>query len=148
MPEVILAVTWIPGRPRSKGSLKVITPRGQKPRLIEDHKHSKPWRQRMVHAFRDADDASLSFRTYEGPVSVTATFVFERHGATSQSLPRPTLNAGVNACGDLDKLLRNLLDALTDAAVIADDSQVCHVNSWKTWGGEAGVLVSVLALDE
>jgi hypothetical protein len=31
-----LAAFHVPGRARTKGSLKVITPRGQKPRLIED----------------------------------------------------------------------------------------------------------------
>lgn len=136
-----LAEIWIPGRPRSKGSLKVISPRGQKPRLIEDHKHSKPWRQQMVKAMRDPQR-----EPYAGPVQVVATFVFERHGVTSKQLLWPTLNAGVNAQGDLDKLLRNLLDALTDARVIVDDSQVCQIGSSKSWGGEAGVRVSVHAL--
>lgn len=144
----LLAEVWIPGRPRSKGSLKVITPRGQKPRLIEDHKHSKPWRQRMVNGFRLIAPLSRAELPYAGPVSVVATFVFERHGETSKTLPWPTLNAGVNAQGDLDKLLRNLLDALQDAEVIADDAQVCEVITSKIWGGEAGVRVSVFALDE
>lgn len=141
----LLAEIWIPGRPRTKGSLKVITPRGQRPRLIEDHKHSKPWRLRMTGAIQDADPFASA---YGGPVAVAASFVFERHGATAKTLPYPTLNSGVNACGDLDKLLRNLLDALQDAAVIVNDAQVCSVGTSKSWGGEAGVRLSVWTLDE
>ena len=144
--SAFLAEIWIPGRPRTKGSLKVITPRGQRPRLIEDHKHSKPWRVRMTNAIRDADTSFAE--PYAGPVAVGATFVFERHGATAKTLAYPTLNAGVNACGDLDKLLRNLLDALQDAAVIVDDAQVCSVGTSKSWGGEAGVRLSVWTLGD
>lgn len=142
----LLAEMWIPGRPRTKGSLKVITPRGQRPRLIEDHKHSKPWRTKMTNAIRDADTPFAE--PYAGPVAVAATFVFERHGVTAKTLPYPTLNAGVNACGDLDKLLRNLLDALQDAAVIVDDAQVCSVGTSKIWGGEAGVRLTVGTLGD
>lgn len=144
--SVLLAEMWIPGRPRTKGSLKVITPRGQRPRLIEDHKHSKPWRTRMTHAIRDADTSFAE--PYTGPVAVTARFLFERHGPTAKTLPYPTLNAGVNACGDLDKLLRNLLDALQGAAVIVDDAQVCSVQTVKSWDGEAGVWLTVWTLDD
>jgi Holliday junction resolvase RusA-like endonuclease len=148
--ETLLAAYHVSGRPRTKGSLKVITPRGQKPRLIEDHKHSKPWRQRMVRTMRDQDtERGITFMApHAGPVEVRATFTFERHGVTAKQLTWPTVNGGVNAVGDLDKLLRNLLDALTDAAILADDSQVCAVTTRKVWGPEAGLDVVIYALAE
>lgn len=134
---------FVPGRPRTKGSLKVITPRGQKPRLIEDHKHSKPWRQHIAAHLKQAGYAGIA---YPGPVTLYAGFIFERHGATAHRLTWPTLSAGVNAHGDLDKLLRNLLDALEDAQVILNDEQVCRVRTSKTFGSQAGLLISVYAL--
>jgi Holliday junction resolvase RusA-like endonuclease len=143
--STILAAFTVYGRARTKGSLKVITPRGQKPRLIEDHAHSKPWRKRIVEQLVKGGHAG---KHYEGAVEVGVTFVFERHGETSKQLPWPTLSAGVNAIGDLDKLLRNLLDALEDAKVIEDDKQVCSITTRKVWGKEAAMVVSVRALDD
>lgn len=146
----LLAEFTVRGRPRSKGSLKVITPRGKKPRLIEDLKHSVPWRQRMMTAMRDQDTArGITFQApHEGPVQVVATFLFERRGATALASPYPTVNAGINANGDLDKLLRNLLDALQGAGVIKDDCQVVSIVTRKGWAPEAGVEVTVHALDD
>jgi Holliday junction resolvase RusA-like endonuclease len=140
-----LAMFHIPGRARTKGSLKVITPRGQKPRLVEDHKHSKPWRQRMINHFK-IQALHVLPEPYVGPVEVRIAFTFERHGVTAKTLPWPTVNSGVNAIGDLDKLERNVLDALTDAAILADDSQVCVMSTRKQWGPEAGVDVVLYAL--
>jgi Holliday junction resolvase RusA-like endonuclease len=83
---------------------------------------------------------------YAGPVEVRIAFTFERHGVTAKASPWPTVNGGVNAIGDLDKLERNVLDALTDAAILADDSQVCVMSTRKQWGPEAGVDVVLYAL--
>lgn len=120
----------VTGRPRTKGSLKVVTPRGRKPVLIEDHALSKPWRVKIVKAIKaqypDIQPTSCA-------VEVRVSFWFERNGPSARILPWPTLNAGVNAAGDIDKLLRNLLDALQDADVILDDCQVVEVRSVKEW---------------
>ncbi len=143
MSEVIAAF-FVGGRPRTKGSLKVITPRGRKPILIEDHAHSKPWRVKIVKAIKakypDIQPTSV-------PVQVVARFVFERTGPSAGLLPWPTLNAGINANGDLDKLLRNLLDALQEAEVVLNDCQVVDVQTSKEWapeGIESGLYVTVI----
>jgi Holliday junction resolvase RusA-like endonuclease len=86
---------------------------------------------------------------YKLPVRVTASFTFERLGPSAQHLPWPVLNAGVNANGDLDKLLRNLLDAMKDAQLIADDSLVVELRSIKAWclpNADPGISVLVEAL--
>lgn len=145
--STLLAECWIGGRPRSKGSLKVISGRGRKPVMVEDHRHSKPWRTQMTRELKAHLIRIKSNEIHTGPVAVAVTFVFERRGPSAQLLPWPTLNAGVNANGDLDKLLRNVLDALTDAGVIADDSQVCKISSEKRWGDLSGVEVSVWMID-
>lgn len=140
-----LASFHVPGRPRTKGSLKVITPRGRKPILIEDHAHSEPWRKRIKAAIL----AQCSpFETIAVPFAMRATFVFEQAGPSAQHLSWPVLNAGVNASGDLDKLLRNLLDAMQDSGLILDDCLVVQVITSKAWANEyrtPGVHVEVSA---
>lgn len=150
MPDV-LAVFRVDGRPRTKGSLKPITPRGQRTRLVEDHPHSKPWRMKIVRTLRErlphlADPKHLP---HAGPVEVVVTFWFAQEGPTGKALAYPTVNAGAYANGDLDKLERNLNDALEDAGVIENDCQVVrHVSGkrWATGGVAPGVDVVVYAL--
>jgi Holliday junction resolvase RusA-like endonuclease len=131
----LLAAFHAAGRARTKGSLKVITPRGRKPILAEDHALSKPWRNRMVAAIRlsNPEVNRADHVPYDKPVTVRATFVFERKGPSAQGLAWPVVNAGVNASGDIDKLLRNLLDALKDARLIADDCLVVALTGVKAW---------------
>lgn len=149
MSDPIIALTIV-GRARTKGSLKVVTPRGRKPVMVEDHAHSKPWRQKVVRCLRGAYPylSHPYHRPYVGAVSVGALFTFERVPGASQLLPWPTLNAGANANGDIDKLLRNALDALVDARVIADDCQVVEISSRKVWGDLARLDLEVRALDD
>lgn len=132
----------VAGRPRTKGSMKVITPRGRKPIMVEDHAHSEPWRKRIKAAIL----TQCSGVTFPGPVSVGATFVFERLGPSAQILGWPVVNAGVNASGDLDKLIRNLLDSMQDAGMIKDDCMVVELNVIKVWATEhvkSGIVVAV-----
>jgi Holliday junction resolvase RusA-like endonuclease len=46
---------------------------------------------------------------------------------------------------DLDKLIRAVLDALTDAKVISDDAHICTIHALKDYGQKEGVFV---CLDE
>ena len=143
-----LAEFTVGGRPRTKGSLKVITPRGRRPILTEDHAYSKPWRkaikvaiQRQIPDVLRADHVPIGV-----PVAVTARFYFERLGPAAQLLDFPVVNAGVNANGDLDKLLRNLLDAMKDARLIADDSLIVDITAYKRWADEysdSGIHVKI-----
>lgn len=131
----VLAAFHVAGRPRTKGSLKNVASRGRKPILVEDHKHSAPWRKRIksaiigqVSAVTETDHIPCKL-----PVTVSAEFYFERLGPSAQLLPWPVLNSGENASGDLDKLLRNLLDAMQDSGLIADDCLVVQVLTSKQW---------------
>lgn len=129
-----LATFHVPGRPRTKGSLKVITPRGRKPILIEDHAHSEPWRKRIKAAIL----AQCSpIKTIAVPFAMRATFVFAQEGPSAQHLHWPVLNAGVNASGDLDKLLRNLLDAMQDSGLILDDCLWVSGTAAKVWASDS-----------
>jgi Holliday junction resolvase RusA-like endonuclease len=67
-------------------------------------------------------------------------FAFSREGANVVDWPVAI------TYGDIDKLTRNVLDALTDARLYCDDSLVIDVHASKGWATSvetAGVLIHV-----
>lgn len=117
---------WVPGRPKTKGSLTVVNGRRG---IASDTPASKRWRQLMAYAAAGEIKAPL-----EGPVVIVAVF----------HLPVKDVAAG--RVGDLDKLARNLLDALTDAGVYGDDVQVTRLLVDKVEAGERGPGVDLRVL--
>jgi Holliday junction resolvase RusA-like endonuclease len=106
----------------------------------------KPWRK-TVRA--QAEDVTRHHDTLTGPVRVWVRFTFTRpasHYRTGRNahLVRDTapLYPGVKH-GDIDKLVRAIFDALTDAGVWSDDTQVVDVRARKFYAGE-----DELALDK
>lgn len=128
---MILVSTFVAGLPRTKGSLAK-RPNGT---LYDSVVDSGKWRALMAGALRDAHELQY-VRTfgptsdgpppYPGAVEVGATF----------HLPVDPLAYGA---GDLDKLTRNLLDALGthsrnpryNGGVIVDDNQVTGLHVCK-----------------
>jgi Holliday junction resolvase RusA-like endonuclease len=147
---------FVAGRPRTKGSLTPQMSRGAggkiRVHLVESGEYAVPWKRTMIDAIRFQCFGSLRAQQgaamFTGPVEVSATFVFaQQEGAghevwPSHRTPYPT----AIDIGDLDKLLRNLLDALTQSGLIKDDSQVARIVSDKRWGVVQGVDVEVKAL--
>lgn len=144
----------VDGRPRTKGSMKCVGQKG-KHVLIEDHKLSGPWKAEMVKVIREEildyvlDLEGRDWTSYAGPVEVRAVFFFKRendvrgHVIPSHQTPYPT-TIGI---GDLDKLGRNLLDALEESGLLVNDKNVCLMTAEKRWAApnsEGGVQVSVL----
>jgi Holliday junction resolvase RusA-like endonuclease len=135
---------WVPGRPKTKGSLDfkpgrkctccskcdAHLPGGT---VTENVAGSKRWRQMMAYA---AGNAMAGREPMEGPIGVAAVFDL------------PVLDVARGRVGDLDKLARNTLDALTDAGVYGDDVQVTRLLLEKRAAadGAHGVSLSVLAL--
>jgi Holliday junction resolvase RusA-like endonuclease len=123
--EVLVAV-WVPGVPRTKGSLDA---------RMQDTPQSKRWRQLVAAEIerdmrvRYADGRPLPVGLrYQGPVAVRCVFV------------------RADGIGDVDKLARNVLDALTDSRVIADDVQVVELRCTRvepagTRRGEGALVV-------
>lgn len=109
---------WIPGRPKTKGSLTVIN---AKRNVVSDTPASKRWRALMAY-----QAAALIKAPLEGPVVVVAVFHL------------PVNDVATGRVGDLDKLARNLLDALTDAGVYGDDVQVTRLICEKVAADMAG----------
>jgi crossover junction endodeoxyribonuclease RusA len=108
--------------------------------VTHDNPRTEPWRESVawaaLRAMREQD-----WPQAQGAVNVAAVFRLPR----PQSLPRRVKDQTRKP--DLDKLLRALLDALSQASVWRDDAQVVSVHAGKRYvaDGEApGVDVSVL----
>lgn len=137
------------GRPRTKGSLNVYCTKGKlhKVHVEEETKDSSLWRRQVAKAAQVAMKESHGrLVNYAGPVEVKVTFIFERViGVGGQVWPSHASPFPTDVkLGDLDKLMRNLGDALQDAHVIADDSFIVTTWMHKRWAvdGEAPGLIA------
>lgn len=149
---------FVAGRPRTKGSLTPQMSRGAggkiRVHLVESGEYAVPWKRTMIAEIKRSGAAGAMHFGYAGPVEVSATFVFAQQQGVghevwpSHRTPYPT----AIDIGDLDKLLRNLLDALTQSGLIKDDSQVARIGpgTCKVWANEffpmQGADVEVKAL--
>lgn len=144
MRRVVLQA-WIPGRPAPQGSMQ---PFKRGPSLgvrAANDPVLKPWRA-QVTSF--AMDEWAGKPALEEPVVATLEFVFRRpKGHTSPASGKLTKDGREQPVpmkrgqGDIDKLTRAVLDGLTDAGVIRDDSLVASLHARKTWGSNEGVHV-------
>jgi Holliday junction resolvase RusA-like endonuclease len=114
----------VQGKASPKGSLRHVG----HGRLIEQVAGSKPWRIAVKLAAQTAVQV-LGMETITGAVQVDIDIYLERPKSAPARIWPTTRSSG-----DVDKHARNILDALVDAAVIADDSQVItlHVNKAHT----------------
>jgi Holliday junction resolvase RusA-like endonuclease len=124
----------IPGACPPKGSR---TPVGRGRATRESSKRVAPWTEKAREIMQDAYGQPLA--RFEGPVCVTPLFVFKRPKVTEYDFPTAP------SIGDLDKLLRCLLDALTKARVIEDDRFVVEFGERprKIWGDESITVVKI-----
>jgi Holliday junction resolvase RusA-like endonuclease len=124
-------VVW--GVPKPKGSLRHVG----NGRLKEQLEGSAPWREAVkyagLEAVRGREGTGRPFATLSGPIELDVVFTF----AKPKSAPRSRRTWPITrSSGDFDKLLRNVSDALVDAGVIADDSQIVRVVGEKAYPGE------------
>ena len=122
----------VPGKPAPKGSLRHVG----HGRLVEQVKGSKPWREAIVLAAAQERDR-WGWQTATGAVGVEIETTFERPKTSRHERPI------TRSSGDVDKLARNVLDALVDAHIIRDDSQVVAMCITKTHGQTAGATITI-----
>lgn len=156
---MILTEVWVPGHPRTKGSLTV------KGGYAADTAHSKRWRAFMAEQVRQdialrrnsAAPALNEVWPYLGPVAVWfAAWLPKGSGTAAPDEPPVWYGAG-----DVDKLARNVLDALAadaknatmNGGVYVNDNQVVRLSGEKfTASPELGrppgmyLLVTALAV--
>lgn len=127
---------FIPGVPAPQGS-KELARSGSKTWMRETNERTKPWRKVLVRALQD--ERGRPRARFESAVWVELRFVFARPKSH-----RPDSLPTSKALGDVDKLTRAVLDGLTQAGIIADDSNVLSLrNVEKVYGPNPGVHVRI-----
>lgn len=140
------------GTPAGQGSKRHVG-RGV---MIEQSKRVRPWREAVKHAALDAIAAWESTRSTPWtplmePVHITVTVRIPRpksHYRTGRfaDILRDDAPTYAPNTPDLDKALRAIFDALTDAGVWRDDRQVVAVYATKVYDSRPGAVVRVEAV--
>ena len=108
-------------------------------RMVESSKRLKPWREAVKEAALDATDA-CGWQRLDGPVLVEIALCFDK----PKSAPKKRRTWPITrSSGDADKLSRACLDALTDAAVFRDDSQVIRLIAHKYFTDDPEAPLSI-----
>lgn len=118
----------------------------------------KPYRETLT---AEAVDAWRYHDQLTGPVRAWIRFTFDRPpshyrtGRNAHLLRESAPSHPGRADGDLDKLVRAVCDALTDAGVWVDDTQLVDLRARKFYAGEheyalqrAGVQVTLELVDQ
>lgn len=132
-PGAALLIT-VHGRPAPQGSKRHVG-NGV---MVESSKKVKPWREAVKEAARHRLEAR-SMQVYGGigqegtfrilgPVAIEIEFMFDKPKSAPK---RRRIWPITRSTGDVDKLQRSTFDALTDAGVFKDDSQVIEVRARK-----------------
>lgn len=116
------------GRPAPQGSKRYIGGSSkQGGRFIEASKYLPAWRKAITLAASEQIE-NKGWAKDTNPIAIEVTFYLERP-ATIPVAKRPWPIKPP----DLDKLLRGVLDGLTDAGVWDDDGQVVKITAWKVY---------------
>lgn len=126
-------VVTVFGKPVTQGAIRSLG-KGR-PSVHAEAGRLKPWREAVKQA---ALDVVAEGARRDGPVSVAVTFTSD----PPQSAPKRRRVWPITRSGDLDKLVRAVLDALTDAGVWRDDSQVVRLTASKVAAGIRGRCTS------
>lgn len=121
------------GKPAPQGSKKGFYNKNLgRVQIVEDNTKTRPWREAVKHAALDVMKGHTTYQR-DWPLSVTITFTLPRtkgHYRTGRNAHLLRDAAPIAPAGkpDIDKLTRSTLDALTDAGVFVDDSQVVELH--------------------
>lgn len=126
----------VPAKP--KGSLRHVGGN----RLVEHVAGSKAWREYVAFHARAAATRQR-WQTATGPVEATIRVFLARPKTVTRDWPSS------RHAGDVDKHARNILDALSDAQIYRDDSQVVHLDIKKQYANicAPGVQITITPID-
>lgn len=147
---------FVPGQPVPQGSKSgFVNKKTGRVQIVDKDVRLPAWRMKVTAHARDAIQHHTVALDYplDGPVGVRIDFVMPRpkgHYGTGKntSILKPSAPTHPASMPDLDKLLRAIFDALTDAQVWRDDGQVvwCHTAKHydgPTWPGGIGVHITL-----
>lgn len=119
------------GTPVPQGSKRAFVVNGRAVIADVKGKELKAWRKSIADAARALAPAA----PIDDAVTVRVTFGIERPASVTREEP--------TVAPDLDKLLRALLDGLTDSGLIRDDSRVVSIAARKVYASRPGARVVV-----
>ena len=131
---------FVPGRPAPQGSKKSVG----HGRFVEASKYLPAWRK-AVTEFAIYQASLDGWDVVSGPVELKIVFYLDRPSSVSaKKRPYPVVPP------DVDKLVRGVGDALSDAGVWDDDSQVVKLVAFKLYadGHDTGAFIQVSTLAE
>ena len=134
----------VPGEPQPQGSAKAFKHRHTgRVMVTSDNARLRPWRDAVCWHARQA---LLGAGPLAGPVKVTVEFRFLRPGGHfGKRGLRPAAPREHVVRPDLDKLLRALLDSLSEAGVWRDDAQVVEARARKRYDQQPGAAIEIEA---
>ena len=122
---------WIPGQPKPQGSKIAGRRKDGTVFMREANSKTRTWRTTVIEALsKEAPD------TIEGAVRVHAHFYMPM---LKNPIPHPITRSSY----DIDKLSRTILDALTLAKIVYDDSQVVTLVATKEYSERPGVQITI-----
>lgn len=140
----------VTGTPIPQGSLSgYVIPKTKRVVIVNTNaKKLKPWRE-LITARAHTAAAHQGYTPHDGPLQADLTFYFDRpayHFGTGRNarVLKPGAPTYVATKPDIDKLIRAVLDGLTDAEIWADDSRVAvlHVAQLYVQPGQAAGLLA------
>jgi Holliday junction resolvase RusA-like endonuclease len=151
---------FVPGNPVPQGSKRALLRKGTNIPIVIDANRIglAQWRSQIA-AYAMEQKAKDGAATLSGPVAIRLEFWFKRPADhylpvnSKRDVPvlRPGVAGYVAQAPDLDKLIRAVFDALTDADVWHDDGQVIKVIATKLYSDaydpnsqRPGVIISVV----
>ena len=130
---------FVPGVPVPQGSKVYGVRKDGTAYGRESAKGFAPWRRKVREAAEAALMASDEWEAgYDGPVQLVAAFTFP---------PIAAKRFWKTSAPDIDKCVRLIADALTQAGVYKDDARVVHLEASKIHGTTSGVTIHVGTLD-
>jgi len=152
-------VLFVPGRPVPQGSKSAFISKSTgKPIVVDKDVRLPQWRAKITSAAIDKQaeymhtmPALYATLPFVGGVGISIDFVLERpktHFGSGKNVDKvkPGAPSHPATMPDIDKLMRAIFDALTDAQVWKDDGQVVWVQATKTYanaGQAPGVQITV-----
>ena len=135
----------VPGEPQPQGSAKAFKHRHTgRVMVTSDNARLRPWRDAVCWHARQA---LLGGAPLVGPVMVRIEFRFARpRGHFGKRGLRPAAPREHVVRPDIDKLVRAFLDALSEAGVWRDDSQVVETSARKLYHERPGAVVEIVSV--